>query len=62
MRRRLENDLSYSLPLFRDDMKLMISNATKYNLKGEPVYGMALELGHRFDELLAATLGEQRQR
>ena len=52
MRRRLEGELNYALSQFRDDMKLMVSNAATYNLSGEPVHGMALEIGRRFEELL----------
>lgn len=55
IRRKLKEDPAYSFNQFREDVGLIVRNATTYNHPGEEVYNMALDLQARFDVMLAAS-------
>jgi hypothetical protein len=59
MRRCFETQPFYGVVSFREDFDLMVANACAFNMPGDPVHHMALDLSTKFEALRKA---EQQQR
>lgn len=49
--RRLNSGKYNTFEAFQEDVSLIVANAQKYNRIGDPVYGIASEFWHEFENL-----------